>query len=59
MASDTVVGNVSVAVNPDLQKERDTGTFDVRELSQLLHGGPEKLMRKRELGMKVNIFAND
>ncbi|XP_048244379.1 peroxisomal acyl-coenzyme A oxidase 1-like [Haliotis rufescens] len=49
MASDTVVGNVSVAVNPDLQKERDTGTFDVRELSQLLHGGPEKLMRKREL----------
>ncbi|XP_046544478.1 peroxisomal acyl-coenzyme A oxidase 1-like [Haliotis rubra] len=49
MASDSVVGNVSGKINPDLQKERVTATFDVRELCHLFYGGPEKLKRKREL----------
>ena len=37
-------------VNPDLQKERDTATFDMDTLKHYLNGGVEKYKRKLELG---------
>ncbi|XP_053377016.1 peroxisomal acyl-coenzyme A oxidase 1-like [Mercenaria mercenaria] len=40
-------------VNPDLQKERDTCTFNIQELTFMLDGGPEKTKRRKEL---ENIF---
>ncbi|XP_060576845.1 peroxisomal acyl-coenzyme A oxidase 1-like [Ruditapes philippinarum] len=36
-------------VNPDLQKERDTCTFNIQELTFLLDGGQEKTKRRKEL----------
>lgn len=36
-------------VNPDLQKERDTCTFNIEELTYLLDGGQEKTKRRKEL----------
>jgi len=38
-----------VLTNPDLQKERDAGNFNVEELSIILHDGKENLDKKREL----------
>ena len=38
------------SVNPDLQKERDTCSFDIQELTHILDGGVEKTKRRRELG---------
>lgn len=38
-------------VNPDLQKERDTCTFSIKELTNILDGGPEKTRRRKELGL--------
>ena len=37
-------------INPDLQKERDTATFDPDALMYFLHDGKEKYDRKKELG---------
>ncbi|KAL3852532.1 hypothetical protein ACJMK2_016159 [Sinanodonta woodiana] len=36
-------------VNPDLQKERDTRTFNTDELTYILDGGKEKTRRRREI----------
>ena len=46
-----------VLTNPDLQKERDAGNFNVEELSIILHDGKENLDKKRELGEKL-LFWN-
>ncbi|XP_078483319.1 peroxisomal acyl-coenzyme A oxidase 1-like isoform X2 [Ciona intestinalis] len=40
---------MSERINPDLQKERDAATFDVEELSVLLHNGAHELEKKRKL----------
>ena len=37
-------------VNPDLQKERDTATFNTKELTHILDGGEAKTKRRKELG---------
>ncbi|KAL4226800.1 Peroxisomal acyl-coenzyme A oxidase 1 [Mactra antiquata] len=39
----------SKGVNPDIQKERNTCTFNTEELTNLLDGGPEKTKRRKEL----------
>ena len=43
-------------VNPDLAKERAKGSFDITELTYLLHGGQQKTERKRFLG-KLALFT--
>jgi len=37
-------------VNPDLQKERSTATFNPREFSVLWAGGEERFKEKKALG---------
>lgn len=44
-------------VNPDLQKERDTATFDVEEVATVLYDGPENLEKKRKI--ESFMFSND
>lgn len=39
-----------IKVNPDLQKERNTATFDPHEFSIFWAGGPEKYKEKKSLG---------
>lgn len=41
---------VAVKVNEDLQREREKGTFNTEELTNLLDGGAEKTAERRELG---------
>ncbi|XP_070828837.1 peroxisomal acyl-coenzyme A oxidase 1 isoform X1 [Chaetodon trifascialis] len=36
-------------MNPDIMKERQTATFDVERLTNILDGGPEKTKRRREI----------
>uniref|UniRef100_A0A0A9YPZ1 Acyl-coenzyme A oxidase n=1 Tax=Lygus hesperus TaxID=30085 RepID=A0A0A9YPZ1_LYGHE len=45
-----------VTLNPDLKREREKGTFDVEELTNLLDGGKIKTQERREL---VEFFAKD
>jgi len=40
-------------VNPDLQKERDTCTFDIKELTTILDGGIECTKRRKDLGIST------
>lgn len=42
-------------VNPDLQRERDRGNFNVEELTNLLDGGPDKTQERRELGKSISL----
>lgn len=44
---------VAVKVNEDLQRERESGTFNTEELTNLLDGGKEKTQERRELGEKI------
>lgn len=37
-------------MNPDILKERQNATFDVEKLTNILDGGPEKTIRRREIG---------
>ncbi|GFO15477.1 acyl-CoA oxidase [Plakobranchus ocellatus] len=39
----------SMPPNPDLQKERENASFNVKELTHILDGGPEKTRRRKEL----------
>lgn len=43
-------------INPDIQKERDTRTFNLEELSNLLSGGAEQRERQNKIR---DIVAND
>lgn len=43
-------------VNPDIQKERNTCTFNIQELTYLLDGGQEKTKRRKELGIKSHPY---
>lgn len=47
---DLIANIQKLGVNPDLQKERDSGSFDREALTELLYGGKEKTRRKREIG---------
>lgn len=47
---------VAVKVNEDLQRERESGTFNTEELTNLLDGGKEKTQERREL---VEFFVHD
>lgn len=38
-------------INPDLQKERDTCTFDLNELADLLNLGPDIREKRRKICM--------
>lgn len=38
-------------VNPELARERGKTSFNVEGLTSILYDGPEKLKRKRYLGM--------
>ncbi|KAL4217668.1 Peroxisomal acyl-coenzyme A oxidase 1 [Mactra antiquata] len=38
-----------MAVNPDLQKERNSATFDVTKLTDIVYGGKENVIRRRYL----------
>ena len=38
-------------VNPDLLKERQKATFDVENLTNFIHGGRDRVKRKRYLRM--------
>jgi len=40
----------ALEVNPDLQKERNTATFDPHEFSVYWAGGPKKYKEKKTLG---------
>ena len=40
-------------VNPDLQKERDSATFDVGKLTEILHGGPAAAKKRKEIGRMI------
>ena len=42
---------MSVKVNPDLERERASATFNVEEMAILIHQGAEMLKRKRKAGM--------
>ena len=44
----------TMRVNPDLQKERDTCNFNVKELSAVLYGGEAQLERKQKLGNYIS-----
>lgn len=37
-------------MNPDILKERQTATFNVENLTNILDGSPEKTKRRREIG---------
>lgn len=37
-------------MNPDILKERQTATFNVEKLTNILDGSPEKTKRRREIG---------
>ena len=51
MASPVVGVSVpSSHVNPDIQKERNTATFDPLQLTYVLDGGKEKTQRRRYVG---------
>ena len=41
--------NLIMAVNPDLQKERDSSNINVEELACVIHGGAENLAKRREV----------
>lgn len=41
---------VQKKVNEDLQRERDKGTFNPEELTNLIDGGADKTEERRELG---------
>lgn len=43
----------SVTVNPDLQKERSTCTFNIEELTNLFDTGAEYTAKRRALGMYI------
>ncbi|KAK6176957.1 hypothetical protein SNE40_015158 [Patella caerulea] len=49
MAKPVLINNNGLRVNPDLQKERDTGTFNIIELTNIIDGGPERTKRRHEL----------
>jgi len=38
-------------MNPDLEKERQGGTFDVEQLTHILDGGRDKTLKRHFLGM--------
>ncbi|XP_044046423.1 peroxisomal acyl-coenzyme A oxidase 1 isoform X2 [Siniperca chuatsi] len=40
-------------MNPDIMKERQSATFDVEKLTNILDGGPEKTKRRREIESMV------
>ncbi|XP_077574219.1 peroxisomal acyl-coenzyme A oxidase 1 isoform X3 [Stigmatopora nigra] len=40
-------------MNPDILNERQKATFDVEDLTHILHGGPEKTKRRREIESMV------
>lgn len=37
-------------MNPDILKERQSATFNVETLTNILDGSPEKTKRRREIG---------
>lgn len=37
-------------MNPDILKERQTATFNVEKLTNILDGSPQKTKRRREIG---------
>lgn len=41
---------IPAGINPDLQDERQNASFSVSKLTEKLHGGSEKLSKKREIG---------
>lgn len=43
----------ALEVNPDLQKERNTATFDPQEFSIFWAGGVEKYKEKKALGKSI------
>lgn len=44
-------------LNPDLENERKTCSFDVEELARWWNGGEQKLLEKRERGEKSSPFV--
>ena len=44
-------------VNPDLALEREKASFNPIELSHLLHGGRQKIERKRYLGTVIYVIS--
>ncbi|ESP01292.1 hypothetical protein LOTGIDRAFT_212832 [Lottia gigantea] len=55
------MASMKTGVHPDLQIERENGTFDPIQLTNLLHGGPEKTRRKRyiqSLAINDKTFKN-
>ena len=46
----TVKENMAGRVNPDLQKERNTATFDPDQLTFVLDGGEKFTKRRRYIG---------
>ena len=40
--------------NPDLQKERDTATFDITPLKHYLNGGLDTYTKKMNIGNNMN-----
>ena len=37
-------------INPDLQKERDTATFDKEEMTVIIYDGKDNIDKKRRMG---------
>ncbi len=45
--------NIPAKVNPDLEKERKSATFDVAKLTEILYGGPEETKKRKEIGKLI------
>lgn len=41
-------------INPDIQKERDTVTFNIEELADILSGGHDERIRNKQIGRLLN-----
>lgn len=50
MAGSQVALPFARKINPDLQKERATATFNVGELTHIIDGGKEKTKRRKQIG---------
>ena len=45
-------------INPDLQKERDTATFDKEEMTVIIYDGKDNIDKKRRMGNCFSYYKN-
>lgn len=51
-----MISNKNMKVNTDLQKERDTCTFNIEELTNYLDGGVNNTEQRRKIGTYFSNF---